>query len=244
MLTVVTRRLRRALPIVVLDIHVVLALLYPSTFFYLPWLLRALYLAVSYAMLRDLWTHRWVFQVFRLQQLRVLHGFEHATISVLEEHGVPVAYGHTCGLNRFRVVLDPGNAHRLSDVRVAAKAAIRRVMAGERSLVYHPRCGTSVVVSTAALWLVTLSSGLIALWLGAGMNVALALFVMFANLWGALELQLGLVAQRLFTVSVDFTSARVVDVRLVAGKDEDTFFDIDVDIHAPTEGGWIIPNVG
>jgi hypothetical protein len=243
MLKAVTRRLLRALPIVLVDVQVVLALLYPTTFFYVPWLLRALYLIVSYRMLSQLWIERWVFQIVRLHQLRVLHGLEHATITVLEEHGVSVAYGHTRGLNHFRVVLDAGNAHRLPDVRVAAKAAIRRVMAGERSLVYSPRCGTSAVFSIATLWLVTLSSGLIALALGAGMNVALALFVIFVNLWGALECQLGLVAQRLLTVSPDFTSARVVGTRLVASK-RDTFFEIEVDIHAPTEGGLIIPNVG
>jgi hypothetical protein len=65
---------------------------------------------------------------------------------------------------------------------------------------------------------------------------------------GAWETALGLLAQRLFTVSTTFASATVIDVQNVekvywiAGPKEETWFEIVVDIQvAATQGGHVTP---
>lgn len=238
------KRLLSSLPWVLVNIQAVLALVYPHSFSYLRWLLLALYVLVSWNLFSECRSETWIFSIIKDNQTRVAHGLEHATLNVLVEHDVPVRWGATHGSDRFMIMLERGNEARLSDIRIAASAAIRRVMCGERSLLYHWGCGTSDLVAAIGIWAVLLTAGLAAGLLGGSSGVAFALLVTLGNLWRALNVNLGLVAQRLFTVSSRFTSARVVDVRLVGTRKDEVVFEVVLAVHAASEGGLVIPNIG
>jgi len=145
--------------------------------------------------------------------IRVLHGFEHATIAVLAERGIEVDNG--VARNRsFEIVLDQHNAGGLTveHVRLAAESAIARILRGEHALVYSPRCGTSwlvgrlvVALGVAAIGAITLAYDIAPGYTFAGTVVAFAAAMRASR-------PLGLLAQRMFTVSPHFAAARVLEV--------------------------------
>jgi hypothetical protein len=124
----------------------------------------------------------------------------------------------------------------------------RRILDGERSLAYQPGCGTSEVVSSITLWLVYMTSMLFSLAVGASAPIFLAFSVVVFRFWLACRTALGLLAQRLLTVSTDFASATVIDVQPVAKvrgivcPEDETWFEIVVQVQpAPSKGGLVSP---
>ena len=80
--------------------------------------------------------------------------------------------------------------------------------------------------------------------LGNSVALTFALTVIFGPIWGALEGPLGLVAQRLFTVSLMSSPAVVASVRSTRVSGE-THFHVVVDIsRRATTGGLVIPGIG
>jgi hypothetical protein len=240
--------LKRTAPSLALDLLVILALAFPGACAYLRWPLLGLYALVSVSALRRIRAHRWLFTIVRDPTMRIVHGLEHAALAVLTEDGLPALAGFTHGRDRFIVALEAGQGHRLAEVSDAVARSIRRVRSGERSLAYHPGCGTSEVVSMVALWLVYVSSVLLSLLIGGSIPVFVAISVITFRMWLAWETGLGLLAQRLFTVSTDFVSASVAEVREVAivrnypRPDNQTWFEVVVHIHvAATHGELITP---
>jgi len=145
--------------------------------------------------------------------IRVLHGFEHATIAVLAERGIEVNNG--VARNRsFEIVLAQHDAAGLTveEVKVAVESAIARISRGEHALVYSPTCGTSwlvgrlvVALGVAAIGAVALAYDLAPGYTFAGTVVAFAAAMRASR-------PLGLLAQRAFTVSPHFAAARVLEV--------------------------------
>jgi hypothetical protein len=141
------------------------------------------------------------------------------------------------------VALEAGQGHQLTAVRDAATKSIDRILSGERSLAYQPGCGTSEVVSAVTLWIAYVSSMILTLVAGGAVALFFATSVLVFRLWLAFETPLGLVAQRLWTVSTAFSSATVLDVREATQlrghvrPDDETWFEIIVDIHAQKSAG-------
>ncbi len=238
--------LKRVLPSLLLDAVLVVAIALPDIAVYARWPLAALYAVVSWGLLKDVSANRWIVTILRDPATRLSHGLEHATLALCTESGIPVTHGFTHGRDRFVVALQADNGHHLVGVRDAATDGIRRILAGERSLAYHAGCGTSEVVSSAALWIayvITLVSCFLV-----GVSMFLALSLIAFRFWMACETALGLLAQRRFTVSTDFISARVVDVQevvkvrgMVRPADE-TWFEVRVEVHGTvTQGGVVSP---
>jgi hypothetical protein len=222
---------------------VVIAFALPSTSIALRWMLAALYAMASIDLARKLVEQRWIL-IAVSPGLRVAHGLEHATLAVLEEQGLPVARGYAYARDRFVVALDGDCEHHVDAVEQAANAAIRRVLAGERALVYHRYCGTSHFVGALVFWAMLISAGLGSIVLGNSVALTFALTVILGPIWGALEVPLGLVAQRLFTVSPLSSPAAVASVRSFRESGE-THFHIVVDIpRRATTGGLVIPGIG
>jgi hypothetical protein len=240
--------LKRTLPSLLLDVLVVLALALPEVCAYLRWPLLGLYGVLSWALFRTLSANRWIVDIVRDRDWRIAHGLEHATIAVLAEDGLPVDRGYAHGRDRFFVVVR-GQGHHVAAIRDAAERAIRRMQAGEHSLAYQPGCGTSEVVFAVTLWLVYVTSMLLPLVIGGSVALFFAISVIVFRFWLACETALGLLAQRLFTVSTAFESARVVDVRELpkwwkwgADREDETCFQIIVEFRvAASEGGLVAP---
>jgi hypothetical protein len=78
-----------------------------------------------------------------LGRIRRNHGLEHATLTILSRShpGAPMA-GHST-INGFRLIAN----FPTQDVRVGVQEALSRLKAGERTLAFHPNCGTSFVTS-------------------------------------------------------------------------------------------------
>lgn len=111
--------------------------------------------------------------------LRKNHALEHATINVLEERYGPQRLAGNAAEDGFWI-------HGAADPRLiedAARIGHRRLLAGERRLAVHKRCGTTIAaanfVSSAVFLLLLLTTGHFTLW-----NVILALGL--ANLAGPL----------------------------------------------------------
>ncbi len=240
--------LRRALPWLLFDAAAVLALAFPGV---LPvrWILLAAYVQMSYVFLRQCSEQRWILRIVKDRHTRVAHGLEHATLAVLAEDGLPVVHGFTLAPNHYVVALEGRSEHEVEKVRAAAESAVRRVGAGERELCYQPGCGTSELVTTFTFWLVMVMSGYASRALGASSEVTFALTIMLGHLWYALAQPLGLLAQRLFTVDTNFSSARITDVQVVSPRSSalaasETWFAVRTDIRLAAEGGLVIPGVG
>jgi hypothetical protein len=132
---------------------------------------------------------------------------------------------------------------QLDYVRLAADEAIRRVLAGEHSLVFHPGCGTSMLVADIAAWL-AICAGVASIALGGSVPVTSAFAVMLGHVWGALAEPLRLLAQRLVTVSPLTLPAQVLRVERFHERGE-TRFAVVVDMHwRATTGGVVIPGIG
>lgn len=243
-----TAWLKRTCPSLIPDALIVLALTFPETCTYLRWPLLGVYAVVSWLLFRKLSANRWILTIVRDPATRITHGLEHATIAVLSEDGLPVVCGLTHGRDRFVVALEAGHGAQLAAIRDAAERSIRRVQDGERSLAYHPGCGTSEAVFAVSLWLVYASSMVFSLMIGGSAAIFFAVSVIVFRLWLACETSLGLLAQRLLTVSTAFSSASVVDVRETAWiygsarPDDKTWFQIIVDVRVDAaKGGLVVP---
>lgn len=233
-----------------LDIAFVQALVFPETCSYLRWVMLGAYVLLSVLLARRLLRDRWVFRLVRDTRTRIAHGLEHATLTLLVARDLPVHEGFTHGHDRFVAVLEAGHEYALPLVRVSARRAISRIRSGQRVLAYHRGCGTSQLVFATTLWFVLFASALLTVTFGASVQICFALWVIAIRLWAAAVEPLGLVAQRLFTVSTDFAAASVVDVRLVskaAGRtrpDDKTWFEVVVEITpADAVGGAVTPGV-
>ena len=205
-----------------------------------------LYGALSYRLLVELRSSPWILGIVRDSRTRIVHGLEHAAIALLAEAGLPVVRGFTHGPDRYVVVLEATHEHQLPSVRQAATSALDRIRRGEHSLAYHPGCGTSHVVSAVTLWVVCASSIFVSLAIGARTEFFFAFGVIVFRLWLAFVTPLGLLAQRLFTVSTAFTSGNVVDVRsvvnargLIRPKGE-TWFEVVVNVSPGASKGAVV----
>jgi len=234
---------------VLADVLVVVALAVPAAASYLRWPLLAVYAVVSFAVWKRLERHPWIAWIIRAPATRITHGLEHATLAVLEEMGLPARHGFTHGRRHFVVALE-GNGPSEDVVRAAAQRAIDRILAGEHGLAYTPGCGTSDAVSAVTLWLVYVTAAVCTLLVDGSTPIFFVLSVLAFRLWLACDTALGLLAQRLLTVSVDFAAARVVHVtsrRSVAGHIapvHETWFEVVVEVEVrATHGGLVAPGV-
>ena len=154
------------------------------------------------------------------ERTRVIHGLEHATIAVLAERGVAVSRGVTLP-GMFDLTLpNNGRSWDLAPmIRAAATDAIRRVSSGERSLVYTDRCGTSYVVGILLTCLAVAGAGAVAFVYGIPHGYAFAGTVGMLVLARLASRILGLLAQRLLTVSARATTATVGSVEAAVSPD-------------------------
>jgi len=244
--TVVAAWLKRMVPSLLLDAVVVFALAFPEVSAYARWPLLGLYGVLSWVLLMDLSANRWILTIVRDPATRIAHGLEHAALAVCAEGELPVVRGFTHGRDRFVVVLEAGQGQQLTAVREAATRSIRRILDGERSLAYQPGCGTSEVVSSVTLWLAYVTTMLISLAVGGSAPIFLAVSVILFRFWLACQTALGLLAQRLFTVSREFASASVLDVREVvkahgiARPEVETWFEVLVEVKVATSTGGLV----
>lgn len=245
--------LKRRSVSLLLDALVVAALAVPAVGEFLRWPLFVLYIDLSFGLFRTLRSDLpWIKRVFQDPATRIAHGLEHATIAVLSAEGMPVIHGAAHGRDRFFIAMEAECGCTPEAVREAASSAIRRILDGERSLAYHPGCGTSRAVSAVTMWSVYATSLLVTLVTRGAAPVFLAVSVLVFRIWLACDTALGLVAQRLFTVSTDFTSGHVVDARVMPGttwaatliREGEVGFEVVVDIQlAATRGGLVSPGV-
>jgi hypothetical protein len=240
--------LKRILPSLVVDVLVILALAFPALCTYLRWPVLGIYVLISWALFRMVIDNLWIVTIVRDRATRIAHGLEHATIAVLSEEGFPTLHGFTHGRDRFVVALGEGGEGKRDAVQQATAKAIRRILDGERSLAYHSGCGTSEVVFAVSLWLVYMSCVLLSFLVGGAVPIFFAFSVIVFRIWLACETALGLLAQRLFTVSTAFATGAVVDareVRRVCGRvcpNDESWFEIVIDAPvAPSTGGLVAP---
>jgi hypothetical protein len=147
--------------------------------------------------------------------LRVVHGLEHATIAILLARGIEVLHGRAEAA-WFHIAAARGDRTEReleATVRASAEEAIRRILRGEHALAYHRDCGARLML--AKVW-GPLTAGAIALiaslWLAPWLAIALA--VAFAVLARLLAGRLAFALQRWRTVSTDFAHAAVSTVRI------------------------------
>lgn len=139
---------------------------------------------------------------------RIRHGFEHGAVAVLAERGLTVRSGQTV---RGHFVLELVNDPRATPEAIldATRTAIRRIHAGEHVLAYSPRCGTSVAIG---LWVVSVAivgTSVTGLVLGASV-ASIVVGTAATSIMAALASRpLGLLAQRLLTVSVERVDATI-----------------------------------
>jgi hypothetical protein len=144
---------------------------------------------------------------------RIIHGLEHATAKVLEAAGHKLLGGLTHpGYFELYISTDTADANQAKLLRKAANEAIRRVRDGERSLALHPRCGTSLLVTILLLALVALGAAAVGFFMQLGPVGLLAIGGGFALVVVVGGRSLGLLAQRLLTVSTALRSARILRI--------------------------------
>jgi hypothetical protein len=162
--------------------------------------------------LRSLWSLITVpgelFHIALNRNLRQNHALEHATINVIEEwYGPQRLSGHAAE--------DGFYIHGAADPRVveeAARVGYGRLVAGEKELAVHKRCGTTIAaanfVSSAIFLALLLASGRFTL-----LNVVIALAM--ANLVGPF---LGNTLQAYVTTDWDVRQRRIVGVDYDSGR--------------------------
>ena len=125
--------------------------------------------------------------------LRKNHALEHATINVIEERYGPQRLSGQAAEDGFYIY----GAIAPTIVEAAARIGLGRLLAGEKDLVVHRRCGTTIAaanfVSSAAFLVLLLATHHFTFF-----NVVIALLL--ANLIGPL---LGTVLQKYVTTSWD-----------------------------------------
>ena len=166
---------------------------------------------------------------------RVAHGLEHATIAILRAQGIAVSEGQSRS-NSFFVVLpeEPRPFERRYAVEAAARAAIERIKSGETELAYAPTCGTSRVLGRAVAALLIAGLGIAWWFLGVPHGIVFALSVIAIAVGRLVAAPLGLLGQRLWTVSTAFSGARIVAItRHMHDKLRQTRFEVALEL-APT----------
>jgi hypothetical protein len=141
---------------------------------------------------------------------RVAHGLEHACIALLERAGHKAHEGQTKN-NAF--VVEIANDGRATNdfVRATTEEAIARVAAGQRHLAFTPKCGTSLLVKVVLASMVVIGATIGFALFGVCLPIVLGT-ILAALVATLLSRPLGLLAQRAWTVSTEFSS---VSVRLV-----------------------------
>ena len=163
------------------------------------WAMRA-----SFRELRDLAADR---------VTRIIHGLEHAAIKIMERDGQPALGGLTRkGFFEVYVSSESANPGQAKLIRRSTSEAIRRVRDGERRLAFDRRCGTSLLIAVLLVALAALASGVVGLFMHLRPQVVLAIGVGFVALVVVGARPLGLLAQRLLTVSTALRSARVLRI--------------------------------
>jgi hypothetical protein len=170
-------------------------------------------LGASFRELRDLAKDR---------TTRIIHGLEHAAAKILENEGVSVLGGLTHP-GYFELYFEPESVDRDQPRRLrrAVTSAIRRIRDGERGLALHPRCGTSLLVTVLLVALVALAAACIGLLVQLSPTVLLFVGIGMVLTVVVAARPLGLLTQRLLTVSTKLRSARVLRiVRRLEGNDD------------------------
>lgn len=169
----------------------------------------------------------------RDQRTRVIHGLEHACLKLLDRQGCKARGGKThAGFFEIEVVNDGRAA--VHAVRQATYEAMTRVAHGEASLVFDPRCGTSLMVGVALVSILIVVAAIVGLVAGAPPGILAASTVVIALLawWGSRPL--GLLAQRTLTVSTSFAAAAVQRiVRVVHASGETATFLVYIHVQVP-----------
>ncbi|MBM7555511.1 sRNA-binding carbon storage regulator CsrA [Halanaerobacter jeridensis] len=157
-----------------------------------------------------------LFAIAKNESLRKNHALEHATVNILEKK---YGYSNLSGLaeeNGFYIngVINP------KDVKVAAQEGLLRLQQGERNLVVHKQCGTSLtvanLVSAVVFILLLLLTGVFSL-----LNMLLAIII--ANFIGP---QLGVWVQKNYTTSYQVDNMEINGVQL--RQDSQTMLGINV----------------
>src|SRR5262249_35522107 len=109
----------------------------------------------------------------------------------------------------FEIEIANNGRALVETVQDAASEAVTRILCGETSLAFDPRCGTSLLVAIALVSLVVTGAAVVGFWNGIplgilGASTAIAAIVVWCG-----SRPLGLLAQRLLTVSTRFADARV-----------------------------------
>lgn len=169
-------------------------------------------------------------ELVRNRRTRIIHGFEHAAAKILEADN-QIVYGGVTRRGFFELHLynQGSEKSQAAAMRKATNAAIRRIRAGERSLAYHPQCGTSMLVTATMVSLMALSSTAVGLMMELRPVTLLSLGGSYVALLLLGARPLGLLAQRFLTVSTDFRSARVLRVvRTITHGGDRVCFDVYV----------------
>ncbi len=230
-----------------IDGAVLVVLAVPASWGYLQWPMLAIYVALSWHLLRKVLQHRWILWIVNDPRTRICHGLEHATLAVLDEQLQIPLHGFTHGQDRF-IVASPAGGLELGRVCDAATQAIARVQAGERSLIYTHHCGTSDLISAATLWVMFLAIAAVAGLLGSSGPVYFLIGGLLLRVWLATHGAIGLLSQRLFTVSHQFDSAAVTFVRSINSisgwqrPDSEVWFEVFIELQpSATQGGTVSP---
>ncbi len=207
-------RMARFTGLALLVVQAVLGILDPDGFPYLAWILVLMQFGALIIVGGMLIVSRELQAIATYHATRVIHGLEHATMSVLVERGFTIIRGQTSH-GMFTIDLEHDGTsyeHLETSVRDAATDAITRIRFGETRLAYHRQCGTSLLVGVGLLALAIVGAGVAAIILDvpSGLTFAFTVAAMFAA--RALSVPAGLAAQRWFTVSTSFTSAVVTHV--------------------------------
>jgi hypothetical protein len=221
----------RATLFALVAVQVALAVAAPDDFAYLRTVLVVAQLAAAVAVVLAVALVRAI-RGLVTERVRILHGLEHATIAVLGERGIAVASGVTYpGVFELELVRGQGAKTGEPEIAAAANDAIARVGAGERTLVYTPRCGTSLLVGWLLVAVAITSVGAIALAMHVPHGYAFALTIALVAAARRARYRIGLAAQRAFTVSASFASARVGHVlREVSASGDVVSYWVRVDV--------------
>lgn len=150
----------------------------------------------------------------RDRRTRVIHGLEHACIAILEERGQRPTSGSTRKWH-FEIDRVAGTTHE--DVARATREAIDRIAAGETRLAYSPRCGTSQLVALILYAVIIAAGGVTSVLFGVPLGAMMLGCAVLCVLAQLVAPWLGLLAQRMLTVSTRFRTARVGAVTVTTG---------------------------
>lgn len=169
--------------------------------------------------------------IMQNRKTRVVHGLEHAAIKLLEAHHpqIEIVMGQTWDRS-FEVCLQRDVPKLGVKLRGATRSAIRRIGAGETELAYDPRCGTSYLVAGLVTAATGMAAGGMGLLLHLDFVTLLLILLTFVALLAFGTRPLGLLAQRLVTVSTDFEYANIGWVRRAKNRGNFVCYVVDVNV--------------